>query len=64
MAETRLAAGDTAAEPAERTDVGRRAQQAARDLADTAQRQPVQALAAAVAVGFLAGRISKRRRRR
>lgn len=64
MTETRQAAGDTAAQLAQQFDIGQRAQKAAHDIAETAQRQPMQALAAAAAVGFVAGRLSKRRRRR
>lgn len=64
MAGTRQAAGDTATQLAQQFDVGQRAQKAAHDIAETTQRQPMQALAAAAAVGFVAGRLTKRRKRR
>jgi ElaB/YqjD/DUF883 family membrane-anchored ribosome-binding protein len=64
LEQTRQAATDAANVLADRLDAGQRAQQAAEGLARSAQERPLPSLAAATAVGFLLGRITKRRRRK
>jgi ElaB/YqjD/DUF883 family membrane-anchored ribosome-binding protein len=63
IAATRLEASRTVDELAQRFDVGERAQTVMREVTRVAREQPGQALAAAAAVGFLAGRVTKRRRK-
>jgi len=63
IADTREATRDTAEALAQRFDMGQRAQDVMREVTRTTREQPTQALAAAVAVGFVAGRLTKRRRR-